>query len=195
MKFEIYPILIAMLLTGCIEEPVKEDVPELITKVVLTFTPTDGGFQVTATASDPDGEGIQNLTTDGGINLLPDKSYTLSLLLLNELADTTSPDYDITDEVKEEGNEHMIFYSWTEGVFAMPSGNGNIDNRSDDMIYEDQDNIGLPIGLKTKWTTNTSSSSGKFRILLKHQPGLKSSSSTSSMGETDLDVTFDIEIQ
>jgi hypothetical protein len=50
---------------------------------------------------------------------------------------------------------------------------------------------GRPIGLTTSWTSAASSTTGKFfRVLLKHQPGIKSNSSTSIDGETDLDITF-----
>jgi hypothetical protein len=195
MKKRIVQSLLFTLLFGCIEEPIKEDVPELITKVILTFTPTDGGIDVIATATDPDGEGIQNLMTDGTISLLPDKSYSLSISILNELADVTSPEYNITDEVEEEGTEHMIFYSWTEGMFTSPTGNGNIDNRADEVNYEDQDSAGLPIGLFSSWITTSNAVIGKFRMVLKHQPELKSVNSGFDVGETDLDVSFDIEIQ
>jgi hypothetical protein len=52
------------------EDPVKEDTPELITKATLTFTPTAVvALPVVATATDPDGEGVQDITIDGPINL------------------------------------------------------------------------------------------------------------------------------
>jgi hypothetical protein len=60
--------------------------------------------------------------------------------------------------------------------------------------YEDEDANGLPLGLETSWTTGAASS-GKFRVMLKHQPALKTTSSTSSTGETDLDTEFTINIQ
>ena len=186
---------IAFFVSGCIEEPVKEDVPELITKVKLIFTSTTGGGIIEATATDPDGEGIQDLKTDGVIVLPKGHSYSLSISLLNELADITSPEYNITDEVQEEGSEHMIFFSWTDGLFASPTGNGNVDNRQDAVNYEDADSNGFPIGLTTNWTALANPVTGTFRIILKHQPELKSPTSGVDIGETDLDVTFDIEVQ
>src|SRR5687767_7818648 len=75
------------ILNGCDnEDPVKEDTPELITRVTLTFTPTGGGADVVGIATDPDGEGIQNLAPDGPINLVANKSYVLAISLINELA-------------------------------------------------------------------------------------------------------------
>lgn len=182
----------AILFIGCeAEEPIKEDIPELITKLTLTFVPSGGGTTVVATASDPDGDGVQDITVDGAINLKANTSYTLSLSLVNELAEMSSPEYDITDEVEEEGDEHMFFYAWTGNVFANPSGDGNIDNRQDAVNYNDEDVDGLPIGIVTSWIT-TNSSSGTFRIVLKHQPQLKSNTSSADTGETDLDVEFEI---
>src|SRR5688572_1461964 len=57
------------------DEPKKEDVPELITKATLTFTPVIGGSAVVATASDPDGDGVQDIQVDGPINLTANSSY------------------------------------------------------------------------------------------------------------------------
>ena len=174
-------------------DPKKEDTPELITKATLTFTPSVG-TPVVVTATDPDGEGVQDITVDGPINLSANKSYTLTITLLNELAQSTAPEYNITAEVEEEGVEHMFFFAWTNNVFNDPAGNGNADNRGDDVNYEDQDANALPLGLKTFWTT-AGVSSGSFRVMLKHQPDLKSATSTSSTGETDLDISFIINVQ
>jgi hypothetical protein len=184
------------LLSGCKDDdPKKEDTPELITKATLTFTPIGGGAPVVASATDPDGEGVQDIVVDGAINLAIDTDYTLTLTLINELAEPTDPAYDITAEVEEEGAEHMFFYSWTNNVFSNPTGNGNIDNRADGMNYNDSDENGLPVGLSTNWSSATSTASGTFRVLLKHQPDLKSTTSDSNTGETDLDITFTLNIQ
>lgn len=177
------------------DDPQKEDVPELITNVTLTFTPASGGAPVIATAADPDGTGVQPLATSGPITLSKGTAYTLELALINTLAKPTDPEYNITAEVEEEGVEHMFFYSWTNNVFADPAGNGNVDNRTDAVAYEDVDANGLPIGLHTAWTSVGAAVTGKFQVLLKHQPGLKSATSTTADGEDDLNVTFDIEIK
>jgi hypothetical protein len=182
-------------LGGCDDDdPKKENTPELITEATLTFTPTGGGATVTVTATDPDGEGVQDLTVDGPINLVVNKTYTLSVELINGLADPSEEEYDITAEVEEEGDEHMFFFAWTNDVFSDPAGNGNVDNRTDDVNYNDEDDNGLPLGLSTSWTTVASAASGTFRIMLKHQPDLKSASSTSATGESDMDLTFTINV-
>jgi hypothetical protein len=192
-----YNFFIAMLLltfNNCIDEPVKEDVPELVTKVTLTFSPVGGGSNIMISATDPDGEGIQSIEADGAIVLAQNTAYTLSLALINELADPTSPEYNISSEVEEEGNEHLFFFAWTNDLFETPSGNGNIDARTDAVDYQDSDGVS-PIGITTQWTTTLNATTGTFRILLKHQPGVKSTTSTSADGETDLDLTFNLQIQ
>ncbi|MEQ8361708.1 MAG: hypothetical protein RH948_02505 [Cyclobacteriaceae bacterium] len=175
------------------DDPVKEDVPELITKATLTFTPAGGGTPVTSSATDPDGEGVQDIEVDGPINLTAGTTYTLTVSLINELADPTDEEYNITEEVEEEGDEHMFFYAWTNDVFSDPSGNGNIDNRADDVNYEDEDDNGQPLGLTTSWTAG-SASTGTFRVVLKHQPDLKTDTSDANTGESDLDVIFTINV-
>src|SRR5690606_40878180 len=118
-----------LLFSNCEDNaPEKEDVPELITKVELIFTPIGGGSTVTVSATDPDGDGVQDIVADGAIALEADKLYYLTIGLYNELAQPTDPAYDITSEVEEEGDEHMFFFGWTSGLFSDPAGNGNIDD-------------------------------------------------------------------
>lgn len=170
------------------DEPDAENVEEIITDVTLTFTPAGGGTAITATAIDPDGEGVQGLMS-GPVNLAANTTYTLTLNLENKLENES-----ISEEVEEEADEHMFFFGWAEGAFTDPTGNGNIDNRTDDMNYSDSDDDGLPLGLETSWTT-AGASEGSFRIILKHQPDIKSATSTANDGESDLDITWTLNIQ
>jgi len=188
-------IVLLISLAGCeAEEPTREDSPEIITTVTATFTPLDGGGPVVGNAVDPDAEGIRDIETDGPVVLKKGTVYMLTLGLYNDLADANSAEHDISAEVEEEGDEHALFFGWTGDIFANPTGDGNIDSREDPVIYEDTDVNDLPLGLKTRWTT-ADQSSGTFRILLKHQPDLKSETSTADIGETDLDVSFSIRIE
>ncbi len=181
-----------LLLSSCKkEDPKPENIPEAITKATLTFTPT-GGAPVVVSATDPDGEGPLPRTLSGPINLVKNVSYTLSITLINELAKPTDPEYNITGEVEEEGDEHIFFFAWTNNTFWNPTGNGNVDNRNDAVNYDDIDVKGLPLGLETDWTTIPTTGAGTFRVILKHQPDLKSATSTSNDGESDLDVTFNL---
>ncbi|HOX81975.1 MAG TPA: hypothetical protein PLJ60_01540 [Chryseolinea sp.] len=193
---QVFVIVFLAGLAGCNnDDPAKQDVPEFISSVKLIFTPTGGGTSVTATATDPDGIGPGNITVDNAIALAKEVNYTLTFEILNNLADPGDPEYNIGDEIEEEGDEHQFFFSWTDGVFSDPTGSGNIDNRSDDLNYSDEDVNELPIGLSTLWTTTDLAASGTFKVLLKHQPDIKSSTSTSTDGETDIDLTFDITVE
>ncbi|MEM6361922.1 MAG: hypothetical protein AAF149_15915 [Bacteroidota bacterium] len=167
---------------------------EFIDEVVLTFSPTGGGDDVVVTWFDPDGEGANDGAPDGPINLAADTEYDLAITLAN-----TVEEEDVTAEILEEDDEHQFFFSFTADIFGDPTGAGNIDN--DGMVnYNDedsdaQDGSGLPVGLSTRWTTGSATAStGNFTVLLKHQPGQKSATSDWSTGGTDVDITFDINI-
>lgn len=183
-------------LSGCKKkDPTPEDIPELITKATITFTPTAGstGPPVVVTATDPDNIGVQDIKVDGPINLAKGSSYSLTLQLVNGLYNTTDDNYDVSKQIEKEAEEHQFYFSWSAGLFTSPSGDGNIDNRNDAVNYGSSvDKNGRPLGLVTTWSTaaNVSSGSNSFRILLKHQPDIKSSTSTSNDGESDLDLTF-----
>jgi hypothetical protein len=188
-------LFIVLVQSGCeVDDPVKEEVPELITTVTLTFTPQSAGGPVVVSAVDPDGEGVQDIQIDDPIHLIRNTTYTLTISLINGLADPTQPEYDVGVEVKEEADEHMIFFSWTNNLFNSPVGDGNVDNPADLVNYLDEDENELPLGMVTSWTTSAPTS-GELRIILKHQPDLKSPQSDSHTGETDLDITFPVEVQ
>jgi hypothetical protein len=169
------------------DAPPCENEEEIITDVILTWTPADGGNPVVARAQDPDGEGPQDLQILDEVNLLENTEYTLTLELRNELEGE-----DITEEIMEEDDEHMFFFAFSEGIFSDPTGDGNTDNRDDPVNYNDFDENNLPVGLSTAWTTAAEMTSGSIRIILKHQPGVKSSTSTVEDGGTDLDLTWTV---
>ncbi|MCW5912445.1 MAG: hypothetical protein KIT62_15360 [Cyclobacteriaceae bacterium] len=177
--------------SGCDKDPEPENIPEMITRVVLTFTPA-GAAPIVAEANDPDGDGPQDIEIEP-IVLNANTDYTLTIQLYNGLYEPTDPEYNITEEVEEEGDEHQFFFGWSAGLFTSPTGTGNI-GAAGTVNYADEDAGGLPIGLTTTWTTGTATSDKSFRVILKHQPDIKSVTSTSADGESDLDVTFPISI-
>src|SRR6187401_459564 len=68
-----------LIVVSCTEDiPKKEDVPELITRATLTFTPQGGGDVVIVSATDPDGDGIHPIVIDGDIRLAANKTYALT---------------------------------------------------------------------------------------------------------------------
>ena len=169
------------------DAPACENEEEIITDVVLTFTPMDGGDVVTARAQDPDGEGALPLEVLDDILLQESTTYTMTMTLTNEIEGE-----DITEEIREEDEEHMFFFGFTEGIFSDPTGDGNIDNRPDPVNYNDFDSNNLPVGLSTDWTTTAAMNSGTLRIVLKHQPDAKTETSTINEGGTDVDLTWNV---
>ncbi len=186
-------------LSSCMNgDPVKEDISELITKATLTFTPAAGtsASVVEVTATDPDGRGTEPINVNGEIKLVKGITYTLAVEILNELANPATDGYNISDEVLKEGDEHQFYFAWTGNVFSSPDGDGNMDNRNDAINYKDKDVNNRPIGLTTQWTATSTVITGTntFHIVLKHQPELKSATSTFDEGETDLDLTFPLSV-
>ncbi|MBX2815105.1 MAG: T9SS type A sorting domain-containing protein, partial [Saprospiraceae bacterium] len=167
------------------DAPPCENEEEVIDRVTLTFTPTSGGDTIVAVASDPDGPGPLDLEVED-ITLEDSTEYQLSITLEN-----TIEGEDITEEIMAEDDEHQFFFGWTDGAFVDPLGDGNLDVGSDPVNYLDADDNGLPVGLLTRWTTS-SDVAGTFRLVLKHQPDVKSAMSTSEDGSTDLDITWNL---
>ncbi len=182
---------VIILSAGCGDDdtPPMENPEEIITDVTLTFTPTSGP-SIVASAIDSDGDGPEELAINGSIVLATNTTYSLTIDLQNSIDGES-----ITDEILEEAEEHMFFFGWQGGIFAAPNGDGNIEDRSDNVIYSDEDDNGLPLGLRTSWITADAATS-TFRVILKHQPdGVKTETSESSDGDTDLDLTWDLSIE
>lgn len=103
--------------------------------------------------------------------------------------------FDIAEEIEEESDQHQFFFSFTNNAFSDPTGNGNIDNASDAIHYDDEDVNGNPLGLETSWTTgNGLDQTGEFTVRLQHQPDIKTATSGAADGDTDLELTFDLYI-
>ncbi len=183
-------IVSALLIVSCEDNaPEAFNDEETITKVGLIFSPVDDGAPVVMNAIDPDGDGPADIAVDGVIKLRKNVRYELFISFENTISGI-----DITEEVKAEAEEHMIFFSFTEGLFANPEGNGNVDSRSDPVNYLDKDDSDLPLGLITSWLTSDAKT-GDFTLVLKHQPGIKSLTSNASDGETDVSVTLSLEVE
>ena len=195
-KFGFYALAAgAVLFTSCKKDddddaPKKENEVEVITDVKLIFTNVNNPTEVVeATAQDPDGDGTKELEVLDEINLKAGQTYELTFEIFNNL-DPQDPE-DIGAEIFEEDDEHQIFFSFDEGVFSDPTGNGNIDNASDPINYNDPDDNGYPVGLSTDWTVVNANVTGKsFRVNLQHQPGVKTATSGADDGDTDFDLTF-----
>lgn len=187
-------IAAALIIAGCSDDdvPAAENQEEVINKVTLIFTSPTGGAARAFTYTDPDGPGTTPPIQDD-IVLAAGTIYTMNISLQNTLGEAVE---DISQEVREEGEEHQIFFGWTGALFTSPTGLGNIGSENQSIInYDDADNAQLPIGLATIWETAPTPVAGTFRILLKHQPGVKTEDSSSADGETDLDIEWNIQLQ
>tara|TARA_B110000305_G_scaffold31051_1_gene29721 strand:- start:654 stop:1277 length:624 start_codon:yes stop_codon:yes gene_type:complete len=188
-----------IIIIGCSNDddvaPEEENEVEVFTDVTLVFTNTaDVNDVVTASAQDPDGTGIQELQILDAITLAADTEYKLTYEILNALDPADIED--IGSEILEEDNEHQFFFSFTENVFANPTGNGNIDAAADPINYNDADENGNPVGLSSTWTTSSTASSGaSFTVRLQHQPDVKTATSGSNDGDTDFALTFALNIE
>lgn len=160
-------------------EPVNEE--ELITTVRVTFSNVDLPA-VVASFTDLDGPGGEDPEIISP-NLMENTTYTVSVEFLNELE---SPAENITEEVEEEADEHQ--------VFVIPGAGLNLT-----YAYNDEDGNGNPIGLSGTVTTGDAST-GNLTVTLLHEPN-KSAANVSSGdpanagGETDVTVTFTVNIQ
>jgi hypothetical protein len=180
-------IIAGAIFTGCkkdTDSPVSSPPPpvnesEVMTTFKLTFVDSAGAAStITAQFRDPDGDGGNPAVQFDTVKLLPNTTYLASILILDE---TKSPADTISNEIEEEANDHMFFYTPGTGV-----------NEVITILDYDTHSTPLPLGLQTKWKTGAASS-GTTRIVLRHQPGVKNG--TYAPGETDIDITFQTRIQ
>ena len=183
MKINYFLFLaLPLLLTSCDkDDPVIPNEEELITTVNYTLTSSDGQDVVLLSFVDLDGDGENQPTIMGG-TLSANTVYTGSIELLNE---AESPAEDITEEVQEEDDEHQFFFQSTISELVVS--------------YTDQDGDGNPVGLNTSITTGAPDS-GNLTVTLRHEPvkdaaGVSAGDITNAQGETDIEVTFPIDVQ
>ncbi|MCE7995388.1 MAG: type 1 periplasmic binding fold superfamily protein [Roseivirga sp.] len=176
--------LAVLVITGCdSDDPDPVDEPELITTMNVTFTNTaDATDVVTATFRDLDGEGGNDGVTTNP-TLSANASYTVTVEFLNE---SDTPAEDITAEVREEDEEHQVFF--------ISGANLNLT-----YAYGDQDADNNPIGL-TGTATIGAAGSGTLDVVLVHEPmksatGVSSGDITNAGGEEDIRVQFTVTIQ
>ena len=162
------------------KDPVIPNEEELITTMTYTLTPVGGGDAVIFNFQDLDGDGGNDPVITNGV-LKTNTTYNGVISLLNE---TETPAGNITAEVEAEGEHHQFFYS-IEGAASTTT----------EITYNDEDVNGNPVGISTSFTT-TSASTGTLNIVLRHEP-LKPNDGNlvDAGGQTDIQVTFDLDIQ
>ena len=176
---------LSLVVVGCKKDKVKPADPtptnetELITTLELKFSGkgvlgNDTTFVVIF--NDPDGDGGNAATQFDTIHLLKNSSYNVEVTLLDK---SKTPADTISNEVLEEANDHLFFYS------SNPIGLVNV-------AITDKDGNGKNLGLKSTWTT-TNAGPGKVKVKLMHQPGVKDG--TSATGNTDVEVDFQVNVK
>lgn len=184
--FSLFALLSALfLMTSCNNDddaPEPGNDEEEITTLRITFQKVGSIATQTFTWRDLDGEG-GNAPTIDNITLDADATYTATIQLLNENEDEDLNDesYNVTLEIEEEDDEHQFFYTISAGL--------NLTH-----TYNDEDDNGNPIGITNTLTTGAAST-GTLRITLKHQPDIKTGTTTVNDGDTDIETTFQVAIQ
>lgn len=192
-KYLLGLLFIVMTLSSCDDNtPTIPNEEELITTVILELTDGNGN-DIDFISRDLDGEGgnAPVLTTEA---LAANTVYTGHLELLNELHEEEEEEAEeehghahgenISDEVREEAEEHQVFYLLSGGADAT--------------IAYDEDDIdanGNPVGLEVAITTGDASS-GSLRIVLRHLPKKPNDGTLDDAGgSSDVDVSFDFVIE
>ncbi len=153
------------------------DEGELITKVEVYLVDSLTKDTLFAAWSDKDGIGGNNPILPDTFKLKQGKMY------FGRVKFYTNHDaisyHDITEEILNEGVNHIICYNVQSIV--MPS-------TSLFMIRTDEDVNKKVLGFQTEWYAPSTFDQGTVNIRLKHQPGIKDG--TCDPGETDVEVNF-----
>lgn len=168
---------------------------EVITTVILNFAPATGPT-ITATFNDPDGDGGGAPTIDP-VQLAPG-DYTLTVQFQNRLA---QPQVEITDEVRQEHDVHLLLFTGTAVVGPATSNATGPLTQS----YTDTDSNGFPVGLTDGITARAGT--GQLTVTLRHMPPeeppvkaadtvalAKASGVDSIGGSTDAQVNFSVTV-
>lgn len=158
------------------DHPEHSHEEEVITTLTVTLTPSSG-TEVTLEWKDSDGEGPNDPTITGG-KLASNTVYNGVIKLLNETEETAE---DITEEIKEEAEEHQFFYTVSSGLNVTTA-------------YSDTDGDGNPVGLEFTLNT-TEASSGTLTFTLRHEPTKPNTGLENAGGATDVEAIFNIEVE
>lgn len=166
-----------MLSTSCEKDDDNDadNEQELITTVILTFTSTGGS--VSFSAKDLDGDGGSAPVVEN-IELNPNTDYVLTVAFLDE---SKTPVENITEEVEEESNEHLVCFSVSGTALPAPT-------------IQDKDDNNKPLGLVSAFKSGASSATGKLKVFLKHEPD-KNAANACTTGETDVEQEFNVTIK
>lgn len=186
IKYATIAALATVSFTACKKDEVTTPAPveqELITTLKLTVTNNEG-FNKTFTYKVENGFGstTHGTVTKDDVVLAPGKQYDVEVTLLNE---KETPAEDLTEEVKNESNEHLFLFQSAPitGAGSISFSDGN------------KDDNGNPLNQKIKFTTATAGT-GVLTVTLKHEPTNKAATNPDAAGgETDVEAVFTVKLQ
>jgi hypothetical protein len=180
VKILVTVILATLSLASCSDD---DDLPEVIneeeviTTMTITLVPDNDGASVILKTQDLDGDGPDEPVVTSG-KLVAGVTYDGSIELLNELE---TPAEDITLEVIEEDLDHQIFYTIASDL-GVTIDNVNLDSE------------GNLLGTEFKLTAGAASS-GLLTFTLRHEPTKPNTGLEDAGGETDIEVSFNVEVE
>ncbi len=150
--------------------------------VTLSFFDEDGADGPTAPVPTVSGSLSANTTYNG------------SITILNE---TEDPIEDITEEVRDEADEHQFFFI-SENV-GITTAYTDRECDYDDEAGCDNGNTN-PVGLTFTLSTSDTTGDGTLRFVLRHEPnkeaeGVAEGNIANAGGDADIDYTFNISVQ
>lgn len=181
LLFLLFASSLAFTFTSCGDPDTPDDeTEEVITTLNYTLT-SSTGETVLMSFQDLDGDGGMEPTISGA-TLAANEIYTGSMELLNESLPETE---DITEEIREEDDEHQLFFTSTVPGLTV--------------TYNDEDDNNNPVGLATTLST-AAAGTGALTITLRHKPdksadGVSTGTIANAGGETDIEVSFNIDVQ
>lgn len=171
--------MLAMFQTACDKTPAIPPNPneeELITTLKITLHDSLGiAPTIIAMYQDLDGDGGNLPLVWDSIILKPNTTYLASIQLLDE---SKIPADTISYEVLDEAVDHLFCFELSDTNCVITRTDKDLNN--------------LEIGLQSTWKTKNSMI-GTVRILLRHQPGIKTGDC--SLGASDVDLTFGLKIE
>ena len=156
--------------------PVVINEEEIITTVRVQLTSATGNATLESVDSDGDGPNAPVISIVGDI--AANTTYTGTVQFLNE---TEDPAEDITEEVEEESDEHQVFFTSASGL--------NVSTE-----YGNFDGDGNPLGTQFTFITGDAST-GNFTVTLRHEPTKPNTDLADAGGDTDVEVTFNVEVE
>ena len=185
--FFIFMFLCISLIWSCKPDPTPTPAlpNEEITTVVLKLTRLgDSTDTPTATWEKLDPQSTTPPDTSRAfLNLQKGKVYTGEISFFDK---TKTPVVNVTEEIKELANEHLLCYNFAQpqpAAVTLDVSRTDFDTRTPS----------LPLGLTTKITVGSTLGTGRLTATLRHQPNAKNGDC--APGSTDAEVTFRVTVQ